>query len=176
MKLEKELINTSKTFKGHVIGVGINDKISDALFDNKKIVSIDILSALNDKNLVFEKGESTSYLPIKDLRKHFGKKKIDYIICDFDHIKKYAKYFIKDSIYMAKNTIYMYASDIDDYLLIEKRYGRYNINITGSQFGKQYLIKIVVGKTKNNLLKDAGYYILDNISNLGEYIGDIIAH
>ena len=54
-------------------------------------------------------------------------KKVDFIICNIEEIKKYTKTFIKDSIYINKDMLYIY--NIKDEELKQeliKKYKRYS--------------------------------------------------
>lgn len=108
-------------------------------------------------------------IKIKKIRKVFKKKKIDYIICNYDEINNYFNTFIKDSIYINKKKIYYFGNvDID---LLKYKYGRYNTNII---IKNKNLIEIDVSKAKNNFFKDNYYRLKDFKDKLVELIGDIL--
>ena len=105
----------------------------------------------------------------------FKKKKIDFIICNFEDIGRFLRTFIKDSVYINKSKLYIYGYTKDiDLELLEKRYKRYNTKIEILEFENQILITIDNSNAKNNPFKDFGYYICDIGYSLINLIGDLL--
>lgn len=165
-----------KNLSGFVLGVGyLNNSILTEINKNNNI-EVDILSnnsLLTDMNMidsnVSKKGKRVN---IKKLRKSFRNKKPDYILCNVDSINKYLKYFIKDSLYITRNKIYIYSdsneTELED---IFKKYKRYHDDV----ILEKDLIIINTINYKRNIFKNIWYYIVDSFVNLYEAIGNILA-
>ena len=87
---------------------------------------------------------------------------------------KYYKYFIKDSIYLSNNLIYIYANNDIDKDFIIKKYKRYNVKIKVSDYKNGYILVIDNTNGKNNYLKDKIYFIRDTFYDLAELIGNVL--
>lgn len=164
--MQKELEKIIDGFSSNVIGIGTEKKLIDSLNKNKNITECNIIN--NKKTKTNGKGRS-KYIYIKKLRKVFKKKKVDYILCNYEVIKPYLKHFVKDSIYINRGKLYFYGSDIEiDNLLA--RYKRYNIEykITNN------ILEIDNKLSKNNFIKDCFYYIIDSINNVIDFIGNLL--
>ena len=108
-------------------------------------------------------------IKIKKIRKVFKKKKIDYIICNYDEISNYLNTFVKDSIYINKGKLYFYGNiDVD---LLKLKYGRYNVEIN---LIDKKIIEIDTSSAKNNFFKDNYYRLVDFKDRLVEIIGDVL--
>ena len=109
---------------------------------------------------------------INKLRKKYKKKKIDYIICDYNIISPYMRKFVKNSVYINKNKLYFYGNI--DTELIKNMYGRYDTKINIKEYKKNYIVEIDNTNSKNNFIKDLYYSIKDTMTYLIEVIGDIL--
>lgn len=163
----KELKKIIKNLDGNVLGIGLFEDLIKEIEDNDKIVNCNLLNSYIKGKKKFSLFNKT--IKIKKIRKVFKKKKIDYIICNYDEINNYFNTFIKDSIYINKKKIYYFGNvDID---LLKYKYGRYNTNII---IKNKNLIEIDVSKAKNNFFKDNYYRLKDFKDKLVELIGDIL--
>ena len=155
-----------KKLSGNVVGFGLDKTLSDKIEKNSKITECTLLDSYTKKTL--GKWFRKKTLHIKKIRKHFKKKKVDYIICNYEVIYKFLNTFVMDSIYINKNKIYFY--NVDDYETLEKRYKRYNTVITRK---KDYL-EIDNSKAKTKPFKDIYYRLYDTINKCIEVIGDVL--
>ena len=97
------------------------------------------------------------------------------MICNYEDIKKYLRFFIKDSIYVTRGVIYIYGN-IEEYVIedLESYYKRYKTEIEITEYKSEFLIKIDVSKAKNNWLKDKLYKIKDTVIYYVNVISDIL--
>lgn len=169
--MNKELIKIISNMEGFVLAIGIDDKMANAIDKNEKIVKCDILNYLSRKN---EKGKSKKQksINIRNIRKIYKKKKVDYIICNYSQIEKYLKNFVKDSIFINKTKLY-YFGELEEELII-KKYQRYNTKIDVKKYKNDFIIEIDNSKAKNNIYKEFIYRIVDGFNNLVEVVGDIL--
>ena len=158
-----DLKDIIKNMNGKVIAIGTDEKINNCLMKNENIDCV-LLNSYSKGN---KKGRAKT-IRIKKIRRKFKKKKIDYIICNYNEISKYMNTFIKDSVYITKNKIYYYNVSKDD--INVKKYKRYNTKIVN--IGK--LIEIDMNFSKTNIFKDIYYAIIDNFTKVIEFIGDLL--
>lgn len=168
--MNNDLNKIIKQIDGNVLGIGLDEKLSDTIEKNNKIIECNLLNSYvkgKFKGSLFQKT-----IKIKKLRKVFKKKKVDYIICDYDQISKYLNTFVKDSIYINKNKLYFFGNvDID---LINYKYQRYDTNINIKKYKNKSIVEIDNSKAKNNFLKDTYYRIKDFKDKIIEVIGDVL--
>lgn len=168
-----------KKIEGNVLVIGLENKLLDKFDKNNKVNLYSISSNNSSNNGVFRKTKKRvtnrgKTINIKRLRKYINKKSTNYIICNMNEMFDYYKYFIKDSIYLNNNIIYIYATnDIDKDFIISK-YRRYNVEIKTTDYKNGYIITIDNTKGKNNFLKDKIYFIKDTFYNIAEVIGNIL--
>ena len=166
----KELI---KELKGNILIVELDDKLMEEFNKNNQVNLFSISSNKNSnpRKKITNKGKNIN---IKKLRKYINKNSTDVIICNMNVMFKYYKYFIKDSIYINNNLIYLYANnDIDkDYLI--KLYKRYKVIIEVFDYKEGYILKIDNTKGKTNFFKDKIFFIKDTLYNIAEMIGNIL--
>ena len=187
----KHLEELIKKSSGNVFTVCLDDLLISR-FDNKKNINLYSLTS-NIKNMNIEetriiglfaksKKDKPKYkknnegkdINIKKLRKEINKKSVDYLFCNMHEIFTYYKYFIKDSIYMSRNKIYLYFNnEIDKNFLISK-YNRYNVEIKEIKYKNGYILEIDSNKAKNNFVKDRIYFIKDTLYNIGDFIGNLM--
>lgn len=167
----KSLYNIISNMSGFVLAIGLDDKLADKINKNDKIKTCDILNYVSKKESK-EKAKKLKSINIKKLRKIYKKKNIDFIICNYEHISKYLKTFIKDSIYINKTKLYFYG-DIDKELII-KKYRRYNTIIDVKDYKDTCIIEIDNTNAKNNIIKEFIYKIVDGFNSFIEFVGDIL--
>lgn len=163
----KELLEIIKNLDGKVLGIGLDEKLTKAIEDNDKIIECNLLNSYTKGKNKFSLFNKT--IKIKKIRKVFKKKKINYVICNYDEIYKYFNTFIKDSIYINNKKIYYFGNvDIE---LLKSKYNRYDTKII---IKNKNLIEIDTSKAKNNFFKDIYYRLKDFKDKLIELIGDIL--
>lgn len=172
-KLEEIIKNT----KGNVLVIALENKLLD-VFDKNNKVNLYSISSNKNNGLFSRSNKRTTNkgktINIKRLRKHINKKSTDYIICNMNEMINYYKYFIKDSIYLNNNIIYIYATNEIDKEFIIKKYKRYNVKISNVDYKNGFIITIDNTKGKNNFFKDKIYFIKDSFYNVAEMIGNIL--
>lgn len=178
MTLINDLKNLCKEISGNVVTIGVDYKtVLDELDKNEKIVNLYSMQFNGKKrSKKKEKGKKRDKLvSIKKIRKIFKKKKIDYIICNIEDINRFLRTFIRDSVYINKEKLYIYGSKNNiDLELIEKRYNRYNVTINITEYDKDVLVEIDNTKAFNNALKDIFYNIADILYSIYNAIGDLL--
>lgn len=163
-----ELNKIINQFNGNVLGIGLNEKLIKQLDKNKKIVECNLLD-----NVTKGKGFGKSkVIKIKKIKKHFKKKSINFILCNYESISKYLNSFVKNSIYLNDFKIYFYGNyDLEKLI---KRYKRYNTKIDVIKEKDFYILEIDCSNAKNNFFKEPFYLIIDLIDLSIELIGDVL--
>jgi len=177
MTLISELKNICKDFSGSVLTIGMDFPTVQSVLDKNENIKKNFSMTFNGKKRTkkYENGHRGKIVSIKRIRKIFKKKRIDYVLCNIEDIGKFLRTFIRDSVYINKNKLYIYGAKKDiDLELIEKRYGRYNTKIEVLELDNQLLIIIDNSKAKNNKFKDFFYNISDICYYLVNLIGDIL--
>ena len=174
MKVNSTLIKYVKNMDGSLIGVGIKDlDIIHAIDKNKKIIMCDLLNSISpDSKNIDKKRKKQKY--IKRLKKQYKKKNINNMIINTDEVEKLLKTFIRDTIYINKDTIYYFSKRKTILEKIEHRYNRYTKNTEIIKYEDGYILKIDTTNTKTKFFKDKLYYILDTLSNIADVIADIL--
>lgn len=171
-----KIYDIAKVVSGDVLGIGVDETISEILEQNERVLNCNLLNSFsNTQNSKQEKKQRLKKIRIKKIRKVFKKKKVDFIICNIDEIKKYLKTFIKDSIYINKDILYIY--NIEDEELkkeLIKKYKRYNVKIEELKDNKKTILKIDNKLSKTNIFKDTFYLIIDTTIQLLNIISDIL--
>ena len=171
-----KIYDIAKVVSGDVLGIGVDETISEILEQNERVLNCNLLNSFSKtENSKQEKKQRLKKIRIKKIRKVFKKKKVDFIICNIDEIKKYLKTFIKDSIYINKDILYIY--NIEDEELkkeLIKKYKRYNVKIEELKDNKKTILKIDNKLSKTNIFKDTFYLIIDTTIQLLNIISDIL--
>lgn len=170
-----KIYDIAKVVSGNVLGIGVDVEISEILEQNERITECNLLNSYSYQN----KGEKTKQrlkrIRIKKMRKVFKKKKVNFIICNITEIKKYLKTFVKDSIYINKEILYIYNVEDEDLKKeLIKKYKRYNTNIEEIKDKKTTILKIDNSKAKTNVVKDNFYLIVDTLVKLFNIISDLL--
>lgn len=166
-----------KKCEGNVLSVCLDEKLMDAFNNNNKITLYSVDS--NKSSGLFKKKNKRKTnkgktINIKKLRKYINKKSVDYMFCNMNEMFGYYKYFIKDSVHLNNNKLYIYAEkDIDKDLII-KNYKRYNTSIEYNEYKNGYIIIVDNTKSKTNFIKDSLYFIKDTFYNIAETIGNLL--
>lgn len=166
-----ELKNVINKLYGNIIIIGkFDDELENLIKENKKILSCDHLTNK------FSKGKTKSgknkNINIKKIKKKYRKKKHDFMLCNIEDIIKYQKTFIKDSIYITKDEIYLFGKK-DNIEVIKEKYERYTNCIQKKRLKEGTILKI-----KTNFLpaklKNIYYYMYDSIMYVIDLISDIL--
>ena len=168
MNKNETLINESKEFFGNVLGIGdIDDKLVKKLNSKKKITELNIIS--NKRYSIGTCSGNTKKVSLKNLRK-MKKKKVNFLIVDYDNIDEYINTFIKDSIYITCDYIYFVSKNKK----IKKYYSRYNTKIKEIKCSDNKIYSIDVSEAKNNIFKEFIYSIVDSIDRLIDLITNLL--
>lgn len=171
-----KIYDITKCTSGNVLGIGVDEKISEILEQNNLVTNCNLLNSYSkETNKKQTKKKRLKKIRIKKLRKVFKHKKVDFIICNTEEIKKYLKTFIKDSIYINKDMLYLY--NIKDEELKQeliKKYKRYNTIVEEIKDNNETILKIDNKKSKTNIIKDTFYLIIDTLTQLLNIISDLL--
>ena len=171
-----KIYDITKCLSGNVLGIGVDEKITELLEQNSLVTNCNLLNSYTKtSNKIKTKKQKTKRIRIKKLRKVFKKKKVDFIICNIEEIKKYTKTFIKDSIYINKDMLYIY--NIKDEELKQeliKKYKRYNTIVEEIKDNKTTILKIDNKASKTNIIKDISYLLIDTLIQLFNIISDLL--
>ena len=171
-----KIYDISKVVSGNVLGIGVDEKISEILEQNDRVLNCNLLNSYTkETNQKQTKKQRPKRIRIKKIRKVFKKKKVDFIICNTEEIKKYMKTFIKDSIYINKDMLYLY--NIKDEELKQeliKKYKRYNVIVEEIKDKNETILKIDNKNSKTNIIKDTLYLILDTMIQILNIISDLL--
>lgn len=171
-----KIYDITKCTSGNVLGIGVDEKISEILEQNNLVTNCNLLNSYSkETNKKQTKKKRLKKIRIKKLRKVFKHKKVDFIICNTEEIKKYLKTFIKDSIYINKDMLYIY--NIKDEELKQeliKKYKRYNTIVEEIKDENTTILKIDNKNSKTNIIKDTIYLIIDTLTQLLNIISDLL--
>lgn len=173
-KFNKKITDIIKNINGNVLGIGIDNEHFISALDNNNKITICNLMNLNSSNATKSRGKKGKTVNIKKIRKKFKKKRVDYIICNINDIKNFTKTFVKDSIYINKNKLYIYGNTDYDYEILVKKYQRYKNSIDIDTSESKFILTIDNSKAKTNFIKDTMYLIIDSISNLFDLITNVL--
>ena len=166
-----------KNCKGNILTVCLDQKLMEAFNSNNNItlLSIESNSKLGTNSKTKKKKlNGSKNISIKKLRKYINKKSVDILFCNMNEMYDYYKHFIKDSIYLCNNTIYLYFDNNIDLNFIKKKYNRYNVTIEETKYKNGYILKIDASAAKNSFIKDKFYLLHDSLYNLMEIISNIL--
>ena len=167
-----------KKAEGNVLSVCLDEKFNKAFEINKKInvymieSNVSKIGFLKKKNK--RKTNKGKNINIKKLKKYINKKSVDYLFCNMNEMIPYYKYFIKDSIYLNNNKLYIYGDKNIDKDLLITNYKRYNLNIEYTEYKSGFIIIVDNTNSKNNAIKDMLYFIKDTFYNIAEAIGNLL--
>jgi len=171
-----KIYDITKCTSGNVLGIGVDEKISEILEQNDLVTNCNLLNSYSkETNKKQTKKKKLKKIRIKKLRKVFKHKKVDFIICNTEEIKKYLKTFIKDSVYINKDMLYLY--NIKDEELKQeliKKYKRYNTIVEEIKDDNEIILKIDNKNSKTNIFKDTLYLIIDTLTQLLNIISDLL--
>ena len=174
MKVNSTLTKYIKNMSGSLVAIGIKDvNIIKTIDKNQKINMCDLLNStsLSSKTTAKKKGKKKY---VKNLKKHYKKNKINYMVVNIDEVSKMLKTFIRDSIYICNKEIYYFSDKKTILGKVESKYHRYTKKTEITKYEDGYILKIDVCDAKNNYFKDKFYYIIDTLSNCADIIADIL--
>ncbi len=174
--MNEQIKNILKKMQGSLLGIGFdNDDLLDIIENNDNIHTCFLLTPkkINSKNFNMTKHGRNKKINIKKIKKHFKKKSIDNILCNYKTIKQFQKSFVPNSIYLNNHNLYIYGSK-REIKNLQKKYQRYtnNTEIISSDDG--CILKVNNKNTKNNFFKDNYYKIKDTASEALDLITDIL--
>jgi len=173
-KVEQIMQQQIDTFSGSVLAFCINNSLQEKINNNENILTCNFLDQGGSGSI--KKGKRMKKIGINQMRKKFHKKKTDFVIYNIDQMYPYTKIWIKDSIYLSKNDVYLYTENMDtDIEFYEKRYKRYHTPMEKIECKDGWVLRIKVGSIRSNRFKDRYYRIVDTLIEIGDMIGDILA-
>lgn len=178
MTLIQELKTICKDVHGTFLSIGLKYPTVESVIEKNKDITNGYILEFDGKKKGKGKNRFTlksKKISIKKLRNSFKKKSIDTMVCNYQDIEKYMRYFVKDSVYINKGKLYLYGKK-EDYVIedIENYYKRYQTKIIITEYEEDFLIEIDNTNSKNNWFKDKVYKIKDTISTIINIIGDIM--
>lgn len=174
MKVNNQLIKIVKNLEGTLLGFGIeDDKVLDTISENPNITECNLLNLEGVSDDTSSEGKKLKYISIRNLRKKFKKKKTNIIIASDEEVKFFYTNFIKDSIYLANQEIYLFFQSKDCETVI-KRYERYHTKVERISCSDGVILRIDVSKVKSTKMRDTRWDIVDKISNVVDIITDIM--
>ena len=172
-----KIYDIAKCVSGNVLGIGVDETIAQILENNELVLNCNVLNSTSKQKTPSKEKtkQKLKKIRIKKIRKTFKKKKVDFIICNIEEIKKYLKTFIKDSVYINKQILYIYnIKDEEQKEELIKKYKRYNTKIEEIKEKTTIILKIDNTNSKTNILKDNLYMIIDTLIELSNFISDLL--
>lgn len=159
----------------NIITIDLKEEYKNLILKNNNINNIYELGDIDtDSNKSFSLFNRR--LSIKDFKKYFKKKKINYAIGDLENIIKYQKTLIRDMISINKNKIYLYGNATTEQIKsLEIKIKRYTNNYNINKKGKDYLITIETNNIKSGIIKNKIYYLKDTFTDLSNFISDLLS-
>ena len=174
-KIEKILLDNSRTMHGNVLGFGsLDDKLVSEIDKNQNITTFTILSDLNYASGAGKKRGFSRKISYRKIRKKFRKQNIQYIIASYDDLHGYHRRFISDGLYLAQYGILVFVkSDDIDIDIIKKRYARYHQQCEIISCRDGVVFKITKVNYKKNRIRDIFYLFMNFVSDGINFIGDL---
>lgn len=174
-KIEKVLLDKVKTMKGFVLGFGsLDESIIKGINKNNNINEFILLSDTNISSTSDSKSKNNKKLSYHKIQKKFRKKNVTNIIASYDDLKSYHRRFIVDSLFLAKENIYVIIKNEDiDVDLVSKRFKRYHQELEVIECRNGYVLQIRKTKYRKNKLRDSIYLIIDFFIDILNIIGDL---
>lgn len=169
-----ELKKIIKNIEGKILLIGeYSSEINNLIQKNSNITFCERLSNINTGENI-KKGKKSKKVNINKLRERYKKDNLDYLIVEYDQIKEYKNTFVRDSIYIGKNKIYLILPEDDNRIL--KMYKRYTTNIDVVKNKDGLIACIDIKNTKNKFIKEKFYYVLDNLIDIADIISNLLAN
>ncbi len=166
-------------FKGNLLCIGVNDEGFIKLLEKNNNINTYLinrhktkLGLRRNKKVTMNNGKKIN---IKKLEKTFTYKSIDNIICSYDEISDYFKYFIDDSLNICCGNIYIYGyQDEIDIQSIINRYNKYIVEVSKSDKDNTFLIIVKTPNKKIGPIIKKGHLIINSFKNIGDFISNIL--
>lgn len=172
-KINNELKKIIKEIDGKILLLGdYSDDINKAINGNGNIIYCDQLTRSNNKTDNNKKFIKSKTINIKKIKKKYKKKGINYLFIEEEQIIEFKNTFIKDSVAVGKNKIYLIKSTESEQIV--KMYFRYSKDITIIPCLDGKIICIDVTRSKDNKLKDLWFYIIDSLIDIVNIISNIL--
>lgn len=178
MTLVNDLKKICKEATGSFISIDLKYPTVISILEKNKNIKNGYLLEFDGKKR--GKGKNTrakkfKNINIKKLRKTFVKKSVDTIVCNYEEVQKYMRFFVKDSVYINKGKLYLYGKK-EEFVLddLQSFYKRYRTAITITEYDKDFLMEIDNSQAKNNFIKDKIYSVKDMFVSIINLIGDIM--
>ena len=175
--MENEIKKIIKKLSGSVLSIGLSENLLSELNNNDKILELDEIGFNDSKKgsiKTAKKVKKRKRINIKKLRKIYKKKGTNYIICNYEIIKKYMRFFIKDSVYINNKKLYLYGTSIKEVKQIISKYKRYNVLVKNTENKDYFVLEIDNTSSKNNIFKDFIYFIIDTFELVSDLIGNFL--
>ena len=175
--MENEIKKIIKKLSGSVLAIGLSDNLLEELNKNEKVLELDEIGFNDNKKgsiKTDKKIKRSKKINIKKLRKLYNKKGTNYIICNYEIIKKYMRFFIKDSVYINNKKLYIYGTSIKEVKQIIKKYKRYDVLVKNTLKDDYFVLEIDNTNSKNNIFKDFIYFISDTFELVSDLIGNFL--
>lgn len=172
--LEKNLEKIVKKLDGNILMIGVKyDWVIKSLLKNKDIIKCSLIET-NIEGKTGKSGKDKKIL-LKDIKKIFGKKKIDYVICNLKEVKNELCHYIKNNIFINKQKTYLYGN-VEDINLDELiyRYERYGSKVSLIINEDEFLLEIDNSNTQISKYKTIRFYsrdiFFDTFEQIEKYI------
>ncbi len=172
--LQKQINN----MEGSLLGIGItSDKLKKAIEKNDKITLCNLLeeNTKKTKKKKFSVLNKPRTVNIKKIKKVFRKKRVDNIICNSKTIIPFQKTFVRDSVYINKNKLYIYGKK-EELETLKTKYNRYTKEVELKKEGNEYILIVNNKNTKNNKIKDIGYWWKDTGNSFLDFLTLILTN
>lgn len=175
--VNKQLIEIIKQIQGKLIVIGsIDESVKDAIEQCPNINQVDLLidnSKLKPDKFKFQ-NKKTIY--IKKLKKHYGKKRVDYIIANYDDVKYKFSNFVVNSTFITKKEVYIFSTlkqlNIEQ---LAKQFNYFNAE-TSLVKTDNHLIRVNTIETNNSKINELKYYLNDISYKLFQYISNFLTN
>lgn len=174
-KIEKVLSDKVRNMKGFVLGFGqIDESLIKEIDKNNNINEFVLLSDANMSSTENSKSKNNKKLSYHKIQKKFRKKNITNIIAFYDDLKSYRRRFVIDSLFLAKENIYVIIKNEDiDVDLVKNRFKRYHQELEITECRNGYVLQIKKTKYRKNKVRDSLYLLMDFIVDIINLIGDL---
>lgn len=176
MKINNQLIKIVKKIEGNVLGFGLtNDKLLDTILDNSNILECNLLNLKGVSDDTSKEGSKLKYISVERLRKKFKKKKTNVILADIEEINHFLSSFIKDSIYLTKDSIYLFSKEKEQIEIVAKKYKRYGVFYKVIDCSDGVILNLDISHIKSSKFKDLKWSFVDKIITIIDFITEIIS-
>lgn len=168
-ELEEKIINEEGTF----LFLGMVLPALAPIFEkNSKIKETYYINAsTKGEKEGFGSHDVAKNVALKDIHKYF-KDGVDNFYCEFSEVKKYVPAFIRESLRITKNNIYICFNNKKDYQKIKNKYDRYQIASTLFIVDNKYIGLFYANDILIPFFKELKFYFHDTLEKWYEYINE----